>query len=113
MNKLEAYERLLGDTFQLDLNAGDFFYYACAQMLAVVSEDVDWVVEHIQQFGDEGLYSAMAYIQNQEPIRPYLTDKFNLAMEELVKREQEVFGDIDWDFHHYNDEGPYRKVNKD
>lgn len=113
MNKLEAYERLLGDTFQLDLNAGDFFYYACAQMLAVVSEDVDWVVEHIQQFGDEGLYSAMAYIQNQEPIRPYLTDKFNLAMEELVKREQEVFGDIDWDFYHYNDEGPYRKVNKD
>ena len=56
--KLEAYKRLLADTFQLQLNAGDFFYYACAQMLNVVSEDVEWVVEHIQQFGDEGLYSA-------------------------------------------------------
>ncbi len=113
MNKLEAYERLLGDTFQLNLNAGDFFYYACAQMLVVVSEDVDWVVEHIQQFGDEGLYSAMAYIQNQEPIPPYITIKFADAIKVLVDRKQEVDGDIDWDFYHYNDEGPYRKINKD
>ena len=88
MTKEEAYERMLADTFQLQLNAGDFFYFACAQMLNVVSEDVEWVVEHIQQFGDDGLYSAMAYIQNQEPIKPYLTDKFNEALKVLVDRSK-------------------------
>jgi hypothetical protein len=113
LNKLEAYKRLLDDTFQLQLNAGDFFYYACAQMLNVVSEDVDWVVEHIQQFGDEGLYSAMAYIQNQQPINPYLTIKFTDAMKVLVDRKQEVFGDIDWEYHGYREEGPYRTINEE
>jgi len=111
--KLEAYKRLLADTFQLQLNAGDFFYYACAQMLNVVSEDVEWVVEHIQQFGDDGLYSAMAYIQNQEPILPYQTHDFDKAMKVLVDRKQEVFGDIDWDFHGYREDGPYRTINEE
>ena len=111
--KLEAYKRLLADTFQLQLNAGDFFYFACAQMLNVVSEDVEWVVEHIQQFSDEGLYSAMAYIQNQEPLPPYITIKFTDAMKVLVDRKQEVFGDIDWEFHGYQEEGPYRTIKED
>ena len=111
--KLEAYKRLLDDTFQLQLNAGDFFYYSCAQMLNVVSEDVEWVVEHIQQFGDDGLYSAMAYIQNQEPIKPYLTDTFNEALKVLVDRKQEVFGDTDWDFHGYREDGKYRTINEE
>jgi hypothetical protein len=113
MDKLEAYKRLLADSFQLDMNAGDFFYYACAQMLPVVAEDVDWVAEHIQEFEDEGLYSAMAYIQNQEPILPYLTQDFDKAIKVLMDRKQEVFGDIDWDFHGYKDAGPYRTINKD
>jgi hypothetical protein len=108
--KLEAYKRLLDDTFQLQLNAGDFFYFACAQMLNVVSEDVEWVVE---QFSDEGLYSAMAYIQNQEPLPPYITIKFTDAMKVLVDRKQEVFGDIDWDYHGYKEEGPYRTINEE
>lgn len=113
MTKEEAYERMLADTFQLQLNAGDFFYFACAQMLNVVSEDVDWVTEHIRQFGDDGLYSAMAYIQNQEPIKPHLTDKFNEALKVLVDRKQEVFGDIDWDFHGYREDGKYRTINEE
>lgn len=113
MKKLEAYKRLLADTFQLQLNAGDFFYYACAQALNVVSEDVDWVIEHIRQFGDEGLYSSMAYIQNQEPILPYQTHDFEAAMKVLVDRKQVVEGDIDWDYHGYKNDGPYRTVNED
>jgi hypothetical protein len=82
-------------------------------MLNVVSEDVELVVEHIQQFGDDGLYSAMAYIQNQEPIKPYLTDTFNEALKVLVDRKQEVFGDIDWDFHGYREDGKYRTINEE
>jgi hypothetical protein len=54
----------------------------------------------------------MAYIQNQEPIKPYVTDKFNEAIKVLVDRKQEVIGDIDWQFHHYNENGPYRNINK-
>ena len=58
-------------------------------------------------------YIQQAYIQNQEPIKPYLTDKFNEALKVLVDRKQEVFGDIDWDYHGYQEEGPYRRIKED
>jgi hypothetical protein len=112
MDKLDAYKKLHESSFETSMNANDFFHYACAQMVTIVEEDIDWVVEHIQEFGQEGVDSAMAYIQNQEPIKPHVTDKFNEAIKVLVDRKQEVIGDIDWEFHHYNENGPYRKINK-
>lgn len=113
MDKLQAYETLLGESFGIDLNANDFFSYATAQIVTISESDFYWVIEHIQKHGVEGVHSAMAYVQNQEPIPPYLTDKFNEAIKELVDRKQEVVGDIDWEFHYYNDDGPYRTINKD
>lgn len=113
MDKIEAFKTLHKYSFQTMMNAGDFFYYATAQMVTIVEEDIDWVVEHIEQFGNEGVNSAMAYIQNQTPLQPYLTDKFNEAIQVLVDKKQEVFGDIDWEFHGYTDEGTYRQINKD
>jgi hypothetical protein len=113
MDKIQAYRLLHDYSFQTMMNAGDFFYYATAQMLPIVEEDIDWVVEHIQEYGKDGVNSAMAYIQNQTPLQPYLTDKFNEALQVLIDRKQEVFGDIDWEFHDYSDEGSYRQINKD
>lgn len=109
----EAISTLHNSMFSGQFNANDFFYYATAMPVHICGEDFHWIIEHIEKHGDEGMEAAMAYIQNQEPIQPYLTDKFNLAIDELVKRKQEVFGDIDWGFYGYNDMGPYRKVNKD
>jgi hypothetical protein len=95
------------------MNANDFFHYACAQMVTIDRDDIWWVVEHIEKHGDRGVDSAIAYIQNSEPIPPHRTDGFNKAIKELVDRKQEVHGDIDWEFHYYNDKGPYRTINKD
>jgi hypothetical protein len=102
MDKLDAYKKLHESSFETHMNANDFFHYACAQMVTIVEEE----------FGQEGVDSAMAYIQNQEPIKPHITDKFNEAIKALVDRKQEVIGDIDWEFHHYNENGQYRTINK-
>jgi hypothetical protein len=113
MDKLEAYKTLLSASFDIQMNANDFFHYACAQMVTIDRDDIWWVVEHIEKHGDRGVDSAIAYIQNSEPIPPHRTDGFNKAIKELVDRKQEVHGDIDWEFHYYNDKGPYRTINKD
>jgi hypothetical protein len=34
-------------------------------------------------------------------------------MKVLMDRKQVVEGDIDWDFHGYKNDGPYRTVNED
>lgn len=114
MEKLEAYKKLFNSSFDIKMNANDFFHYACAQAVTIVEEDIDWVIDHMQKYGEnDGVNSAMAYIQNQEPLPPYRTDGFNEAIQELVDRNQVVHGDIDWEFHYYNDKGPYREINKD
>jgi hypothetical protein len=113
MEKIEAYKTFISASFDIKMNANDFFNYACAQMVGIVSDDAWWVIEHIEKYGDNGVNSAMAYIQNQEPISPYRTNEFNEAIKELIDRKQEVRGDIDWEFHYYNDNGPYRTINKE
>jgi hypothetical protein len=112
MNRLEAYKIFLYGSFEIQMNANDFFYYASAHSVSIYIGDFNWVLEHIEKWGNSGLDSCLAYIQNQEPIEPHRTDEFNKAIQELIVTKQEVYGDVDWDFHNYNDEGPYRKINK-
>jgi hypothetical protein len=99
--------------FEARFNANDFFHYATAQMVSIVADDFDWVLEHIDKYPNEGMWACMAYIQNCEPLPPYRNDEFNQAIKELVDRKQEVIGDSDWEFHYYDDGGPYRTINKD
>lgn len=113
MSPMDAYKVLLNGSFGIQMNANDFFNYACAQMVTITDGDFEWVLEHIQKWGYAGMDACIAYIQNQEPIQPHRTDSFEKAIKELVDRKQEVVGDIDWDFHYYNDGGPYRTINKD
>ena len=113
MDKLDAYETLIKGSFEIRTNANDFFMYASASMVTIVEEDVYWVIEHIQRYGQDGLNVCQAYIQNTKPIEPYINSVFTYAMDELINRKQKVHGDIDWDFHYYNDNGPYRTINKD
>jgi len=113
MASIESYNILHQSMFGAHFNANDFFQYACAQAVTIVEEDFPWVLEHIEKHGNDGMDAAMSYIQNQEPITARLTKELKAAIQELVDRKQEVHGDIDWEFHYYNDKGPYRKINKD
>lgn len=111
MDKLQAYQTLLDYSFGVELNANDFFHYATAQMVVVSNADVDWICEHIQKYDRVGLDAVMAYIQNHPPLPRYCTPHFDMAIQELMERNQEVVGDVDWQAHGYNQNGPYRKIN--
>jgi hypothetical protein len=112
ITKQEAYETMLNNMFSAMFNGNDFFAYACAWAVEVNDYDFPWMIEHVMKHGKDGMNACLAYIQNKEPIQPYLTDKFMEAIIELVERKQEVHGDGDCD-QYYTDGGPYRTIKKE
>lgn len=112
MTREEAQEELINNTFSAVFNGNDFFAYACAWAVEISEYDFHWMIKHTMKHGKDGLSACVAYIQNKEPIKPYLTDKFMEAMIELVERKQEVHGDGDYD-QYYTVGGPYREINKE
>jgi hypothetical protein len=110
--KLEAYETLLKSMFAAEFNANDFFMWATAWSITINEEDFYWMRDHIMKYGDEGQSACLAYIQNIEPMEPYLTDTFKEAIKELVDRKQEVYSDFDYG-HGFNTTGPYRTIKED
>lgn len=112
MTELEATKELLYSMFTGFFNANDFFAYACAWGVTITEEDFPWIIEHIQKHPSEGIYPALAYIQNMEPIRQYINDSFNKALQELIERKQEVASDFDYG-DQYNKNGPYRTIKED
>ena len=111
-SKVNAYELFLKNMFSGDFNANDFFNYSSSHTVVIDESDFEWVLEHIQKWGQSGMNSAIAYIFNQTPIIPCITEKFNKALSELIERNQKVNGDVDWHMYHYDNDGPYRTINK-
>ena len=107
---MNPYKRLLHSAFTIELNANDFFAYACAWSLTVYEQDVFWMIPIIEKYEDDGINACMAYIQNQEPIKPWHTDKFKEAIEELKALKPEVLGDSDYSDHYNSASEVYRKV---
>lgn len=111
-NKMnESLSILLENMFSADFNANDFFFLSTAQSVSITNRDIEWVLQHIEKFGQDGLNACLAYIQNQKPLEIYLTKNFYSALDELIQRKQRVIGDIDYNFYYYNVDGPYRKIN--
>ncbi len=106
----EAYDMLISGSFGLDMNANDMFHRSTAMSVSIDLADVRWVVEHVRRWGQDGIDSAMAYIQNTEPLPEYLTPGFLAAMEQLVSSGRRVAGDVDHAAHGYDREGPYRSI---
>lgn len=106
----DKYNILLDNMFSADFNANDFFFYGTAQSISIAREDFPWVLGHVEKWGQDGLNACLAYIQNLEPIAKYKTDKFDKAIDELIKREQVVFGDIDYKFYFYSEGNTYRTI---
>ena len=112
ISELDAYKELVYSMFTGWFNANDYFAYACAWGVTISEEDFYWIIEHIKKHPKEGMYSAMAYIQNIEPIPPHINDEFKIAIQELVDRKQEVGSDFDYGDDYYQ-KGPYRTIKKD
>jgi hypothetical protein len=111
-SELEAYKTLVHSMFSGIFNANDFFVYASAWGVEISEYDFVWIIPHIQKHPDAGMDSVLAYIQNVEPIKPYLDEEFLAAIKDLVDRKQEVHSDGDYS-EEYSETGPYRTVNID
>ena len=109
---MEEVKLLFKNMFSADFNANEFFHHGTAQQVTICSGDLTWVIEHIKKWGQEGLDASLSYIQNEEPIQKFRTERFNQAISELVEKKQKVIGDIDSMFYFYNDNGPFRQINK-
>jgi len=110
--KEETYKELLRYSFSIDLNANDYFYYACAMSVTVNMEDIEgWILPFLDKYPKRGMDVCMAYIQNQEPIKPWVSDEFKSTMGELLKISPEVHSDCDYGNDYNYEEIVYRKVN--
>ncbi len=107
----EAYKTLLFNMFGGTFNASDFFNYACADAVMINESDFHWMLKYIDKYGQDGFNACMAYIQNTEPIKPFLKDNFNAAIKELIENKQEVDSDYDLG-DQYSKNGPYRIINE-
>jgi hypothetical protein len=112
VSELDATKELIHSMFTGWFNANDFFMYACAFGVTILEEDFHWILKHIQKYPKDGMNSCLAYIQNMEPIEPYLSNEFKEAIKELVDRKQEVWSDTDYS-DNYTKDGPYRTINFD
>jgi hypothetical protein len=110
LSQLNAINLLISGSFGIDMNANDLFERSCAMSVFIHSADVLWVVDHITKWGQDGLWSAMAFIQNQQPLPEYLTPGFAAAITDLMTRSPKVTGDVDHSFHGYFKDGPYRAI---
>lgn len=106
----QALEMLVSGSFGLEMNANDLFHRSAAMSVNIDRADVGWVVEHVRRWGQDGIDSAMAYIQNTEPLQEHLTPGFLAAMGQLVSSGRRVAGDVDHAAHGYDREGPYRRI---
>lgn len=107
------YKEIIESSFSIDLNANDFFDYACVQVVSINISDIkQWIAPFIKEWGEVGIHVVLSYIQNKQPIPPYETERFKEAMEALMQKKHNVLSD--WDYgNYYNEKGPYRKINKD
>jgi hypothetical protein len=91
--ELNAYKLLLKNSFFIALNANDFFGWACADVVELDICDLSWVIPIVQKYKDEGIGAVMSYIRKCEPLKPYQTEKFKQAYNELEELSPKVFSE--------------------
>jgi len=81
---------LVKGSFGIQMNASDFFNYACADSVLIDSMDLKWVIPIYKKYSWTGIDACMAYIAKQMPIEPHVTKEFKEAYAEIEKIKPEV-----------------------
>lgn len=82
------------ESFCIDMNANDFFAYACADSVEFQPLDLPWIVEIINGHGmRNGVDACMSYIRNTMPIKPYLTEGFMAALKDIEEMRPQVWSE--------------------
>lgn len=84
---------LIKGSFGIAMNANDFFNYACADMVLIDSQDLEWVLPIYKKYSWRGIDACMAYIAKQMPIEPYITKEFKEAYSEIEKINPKVYSE--------------------
>ena len=91
MSKLQE---LINDSFAVVFNANDFFCVASSYPFYVDSEDISWILPIYERYGIDGLNACMSHIQKQDPLKPYMNDKFLLARKEIEETNPNVSTEV-------------------
>lgn len=89
-NRYDNLVKLIQNSFGIALNANDFFNVACTNMILLDADDLVWVMPIFDKYGFTGIKACMAYIAQQMPIEPHITDEFKKAYAELELLNPEV-----------------------
>lgn len=84
---------LINGSFGIEMNANDFFNYACADMVLIDPADLEWVLPIYKKYGWSGIDACMAYIAKRMPIKPHVTKEFEEAYEEIKNINPEVYSE--------------------
>lgn len=83
-------QTLLNSAHWIDLNANDFFYLACADL--VRTEYLDELGDMVRKFGTNGVLAFMTHSRGQDPVWKYKPDaKYVEALEYIRDTHPEVY----------------------
>lgn len=83
--------QLLNDSHGILLNANDFFDYASADAVLLDVQDFVWAIPIYKKYGTAGYYAIMAFIEKKDPLPPYITEKYEEAMQELKELNPKIY----------------------
>lgn len=79
-----AKELLLNCSFEVVLNANDFFMFACADAVKLDYEDYEWALPFIEKHGYIGVDAVMCRVRGCLPIKPRQTPELLAVYQELL-----------------------------
>lgn len=99
INRLKSYKSLVENSFSIESNCSDTFYYASADSTTLYWEDHEWALPIIERFTDGDL-AVFAYMRNEEVIEPRRSESYKAALEILRENKPEVKGEYGQDRSH-------------
>ena len=87
---------ILEESFSIELNANDFFGYACAMSVSLDALDLEWAIPFVAENPVYGVRAIMCYIQNSLPIKPHRSSGLKNALKSLKKLSPKLNSDNDW-----------------
>lgn len=86
-NPYNPYKTLLDHAFSITLNANDFFYRGCSDIVTVdICGDLDSIIKIIERYGNDGVSAIMSHARKEKPLDEYINNKFNEALKEIESK---------------------------
>ena len=78
-------------SFGIQLNANDFFSYACADTVILDPLDFRWAMPIIRKYPSNGEHAVMCKIAKQMPIEEWDNDELKQAIKEIDEMDIKIY----------------------